>query len=77
MCTECVCGTPGCHDDRSGRAGEVSAAGWLLLRGLLEFSSGMLRNPPPPPAVPSQRASGEATWEEDHGKEEEGGAGAT
>lgn len=74
-----VCGTPGCHDNKSGRVGEVSAAAWLLLRGLVEFSSGMLHtpHPPHPPRRPLPVRLRKATWEEDHGNEAEGGAGPT
>lgn len=75
MCNVCVCacvrGTPGCHDNSSGRVGEVRAAAWLLLRGLVEFSSGMLHNPPPHIRHPRPVLLRRATWEEDHGKEEE------
>lgn len=65
-----VCGTPGYHDNPSGQVGEVIASAWLLLGGLLEFSSGMPPNPQPPTPKPLLWPR-EATWEEDHGKEEE------
>lgn len=69
----CVWGTPGYHDNPTSRqvAEEVRAPAWLLLGGLLEFSSGMPPKPRTPltPSIPP--VASEATWGEDHGKEEE------
>lgn len=65
----CVCGTPGYHDNPSGQVGETRAPAWLLLGGLLEFSSGMPPNPQTPP-VASGGDMGRGSWER-------GGVGAT
>lgn len=46
---------------------ENGAQAWLLLGRLGEFSSGM----PPKPGAPPLLWPQEATWGEDHGKEEE------
>lgn len=63
----CVClymcvwgGTPGYHDNPSGHVGGVRAPAWLLLGGLLEFSSGMPpKTQPPFPSCGLRRRHGE------------------